>query len=136
MLGRMFLHVARDCVVHGTEQHWRGAAIHAYYALFLECRDLLFQWGLRLPRRDNVHAWVRLRLTYSRENDLKQIGFRLDELVRLRNDASYDMRILAEFADNTRAVNVITDATAAIALIDQIDSDPSRRAAAIASLPP
>jgi hypothetical protein len=98
MPGRGFLNVARDAVAGATKYHWRAAAVHAFYALFLECRDALFRWGFAMPRRDNVHAWVRLRFTYAADPDLKSIGHSLDDLVQLRNAASYDLRPGVPFA--------------------------------------
>jgi hypothetical protein len=136
MAGRGFLDLAREVVAGGTEFHWRGAAIHAYYGLFLECRDALLRWGFAMSRRDNVHAWVRLRLTYSSDVDLKSIGDALDDLVRLRNDASYNMTALVKFQSASAAQDAIQDATAALALLDWIDGDPARRATAIAAIRP
>ena len=136
MPGRGFLHVARDAVAGPTEFYWRAAAIHSYYALFLECRDVLFRWGFPMPRRDNVHAWVRLRLTYAADPDLKDLGHALDDLVRLRNHASYDLNPSSIFASPVDAQDAIQKATDALNLFDQIDNDPARRAAGIASIPP
>ena len=78
MQGRRFLDLARDVEVGATEVHWRGAAIHAYYALFLECRDALLRWGIPIPRHRNIHAHVRLRFSYARDQDLNRIGSTLD----------------------------------------------------------
>ena len=123
----------------GTEACWRATVVHAYYALLLECRDALLRWGFQQPRRDSVHAWVRLRFSYAPHPDLRRIGDALDLLGRLRNAASYHLQPLASFASPTDAQDAIRESAAALALLDQIDGDPTRRAAAIAaiaSLPP
>src|SRR5712671_1646527 len=114
MRGRGFLDLARELLAGTKEFHWRGAAIHAYYALLLECRDTLFGWGFQMPRRDTVHAWVRLRHTYAGDADLKAIGRTLDSLVRLRNRASYDLSPLASFASPNVARDAVRDAADAL----------------------
>lgn len=136
MRGRRFLDLARELVQGTQEHHWRGAIIHAYYALLLECRDALAAWGFAVPRRENMHSWVRLRCTFSTDPDLKQIGFFLDRLVRLRNRSSYDLNPTPMFATAIVAQDAIRDATTALALLDSIEHDPARRAAAIASITP
>lgn len=71
MPGRNFLVIAREVVRGPTEYHWRSAAIHAYYALFLECRDILQSWGRTCPKGTNAHAFVRLQFTYAGDTDVK-----------------------------------------------------------------
>ena len=128
--------VALDVAVGPTEFYWRASTIHAYYGLFLECRHALFGWGLSLPRRDNVHAWVRLRFTYAADADLKSIGRTLDDLVRLRNDASYDLTLPPGTFSSKKAQDATQHAVNGLAVLDQIVNDPARRSAAIAALGP
>jgi hypothetical protein len=136
MDGRAFLIVALDLAAGPTEAHWRAAAGRAYYALFHECLSTLEHWGFSLPRRDRAHAVVRLRLTYATDAEVKAIGWALDDLVKLRNEADYRLAAPGRFAAPRAAEQAIDDARAAIALLDQIDGDPLRRAVAIASIRP
>jgi len=136
MNGRQFLDLAREVIAGATELHWRGAAIHAYYALFLECRDAQIRWGFTTPQRHNAHAPVRLRFLYSTEADLKQMGRILENLGRLRNLASYDLTTRTEFLSDHDATLAIQDADDMLALLDAIEADPARLAAAIASICP
>jgi hypothetical protein len=135
MDGRAFLEPARDLVGGKTEAYWRGAVVHAYYALMLECRDALRRWGFTIPPRQNVHPWVRLKLLYAKDADLKRIGVELDLMAQLRNEASYDLTS-SSFTSTTSAQNTLQRATDAITLLDSIENDPARRAAAIAAIPP
>jgi hypothetical protein len=136
MQGRRFLDLAREVIAGATEVHWRGAAVHAYYALLLEGREVLSQWGFPLPPLQVVHSFVRLRFSYAADADLKQVGNALDELVRLRDKASYDMAPLPTFGSANTAQRAIQKAASILSLLDQIDADPTRRAAAVASFPP
>jgi hypothetical protein len=136
MQGRAFLDIARELVSGGTEAHWRATVVQAYYALFLECRDALIRWGVAIPPRQNVHSAVRLRFIFAGDPDLKQIGYALDKWCRNRNDASYDLAVLLDFTSDRLARDAVAEAPAALALLDAIEADAVRRAAAIASFPP
>jgi hypothetical protein len=136
MNGRAFLDLARDLAKGGTEVYWRGAAVHAYYALFLEGRDALLRWGFAAAPRHNVHSFVRLKFTFASDRDLKMIGDVLDALVKLRNKASYDLRPLPNFATPAEATKAVQAAATALVGMDALDGDPMRRAAAIATIRP
>lgn len=136
MRGRAFLELARDVVAGTTEAHWRATVIHAYYALFLECRDALNRWGIAIPPRHDVHSFVRLRFLYAANTDLKTLGGALDRWCYFRNQANYDLGALPKFATDAFAHDAIRETGTALALLDAIDTNPARRAAAIAAFPP
>jgi hypothetical protein len=137
MPGREFLELARELLGFGTSpRHWRAIVIHAYYALLLECRDAMTRWGLPPLARQQVHAQVRLRLIFSSNRDLKDIGLLLERLGADRNSASYDLRPLPLFASAATAQDAVKKATDALVLLDAIDADPARRTAAVASIRP
>jgi hypothetical protein len=137
MPGREFLELARELLALGTlPRHWRAVIIHAYYGLFHECLDAMTHWGLPPPARHSVHFQVRNRLIYATDSVLKDIGHRLETLGRHRNAASYDLRGLPLFASPSAAIDAVKMATDALALLDAIDADPVRRAAAVAGIRP
>jgi len=137
MQAREFLELARELLAFGKlARHWRAVIIHAYYALLLDCRDTMARWGLPAPPRQQVHAQVRLRLVYAADPDLKRIGYALEELAKNRNAANYDLTALPMFASDAHAHRDVKKASDALALLDAIDRDPARRAAAVASIRP
>jgi hypothetical protein len=136
MQGREFLQLAREQLAGGLPRHRRGAMIHAYYALLLECREAMDRWGLPPLTRLQVHAQVRLRLFYSTDSDLQQVAKVLEDLGTDRNRANYDLSDDLLFAVPQFARDNVQAAEAALALLDAIDADPVRRAAAIASIRP
>ena len=136
MKGRAFLGAARDMAAATTEDRWRTAVGRAYYALMLEGREALRRWGFALPPRHNVHTFVRLRLLFAADPDLKAIGNALDRLVGWRNQADYDLAASPRFASNRTALQAIAIAQDALDLLDRIDGDPARRAVAIAAIRP
>lgn len=136
MRGRVFLDVAHTLVSAATEPYWRATVIHAYYALFLECRDALNRWGVAITPHQGAHSAVRLRFAYVSDPSLNKLGFALDRWCRKRNAASYNMGIFRDFTTNRLAQNAVQEITAALSLLDAIEADPIRRAAAIAAFPP
>lgn len=134
MRGREYLELAREIVGGGTERHWRGASGRACYALFLEGREALTRWGFVPAPRDNVHHFVRLHFLFPSDADLKKIGYSLDHLRRLRTLADYDLSVVRAFTSTTAANDAIQKAGDSLALLDAIEADPARQAAAIAAI--
>ena len=133
MDGREFLAAARDAIAGASEAHWRTACGRAYYALMLECRDVLERWGIPVLPHD-VHSYVRFRFEFVAHADLKAIGIQLDLLGQLRAKADYHIRPFTAFTTEVRALDAIQEASDAIGLLDEIDDDPVRQAAAVAAI--
>ena len=133
MKGREYLETARDTVKGWRESDWRTTVGRAYYALYLECRDALLRWGFFIPIHGS-HGEVAKRFGFASLRDLNEIGKTLHHLSAHRKQADYEIATIGYFVDDVRALTTIKDATAAIALLDAIDTDPARRTAAIADI--
>jgi hypothetical protein len=133
MDGREFLNVARELLRGVTPADWRTAANRAYYALMLEGRESLRRWGFTIPKGDRIHAFVRLRLTYSADTGLKDVGIALDHMVQLRGEADYDLNS-KRFDTKVEAQRSFNRATAGIPILDAIEADTARRAAIVADI--
>ena len=136
MDGRALLDVARELAAGSGEPHWRSSVGRTYYALLHEVLSTLRRWGLSPPPRDKVHTFARLKLVYATDPDLKRIGLTLEALGRLRNAADYQLSLPGPFVSARIAVFALTDAEAAVTLIDALEADPVRRASAVATIPP
>jgi len=136
MDGRALLDVARELAAASSEAHWRSSVGRTYYALLHEVLDTLRRWGFSLPPRDKVHSFARLKLVYATDPDLKRIGLTLEALGRLRNAADYQLSLSGPFVSARIAVQTLADAERAVALLDALEANPARRAAAAGSIPP
>jgi hypothetical protein len=132
MDGRAFLDIARELVSGTTEAHWRAASGRAYYALLNEVWSVFLRWSFSIP--PNVHVFIRLRFRFAADAELNQIADALDSLGQLQNKADYKLATPGPFASDYFATQAVDDAAATITLLDQVDGDPSRRAAAIAAI--
>src|SRR5205085_2405281 len=81
-----------------------------------------------------VHTFVRLRFTVPPDADLKYVGYRLDRLGTLRNQADYQTATPGQFADAQRAATGVPLAQEVIDRLDAINADPARVAAAVAAI--
>ena len=134
MDGRRFLASAQRLLLGTDEADWRTAAGRACYAIMLEARAALLRWGFTIPRRDQLHAFVRQRFAYPALRELRGIGRVLEDLNRLRNQADYDITGPGPFADTKAARKAIKESGDALAALDAIESDPAVRAAAVAAI--
>jgi hypothetical protein len=131
------LTLARELLAWGHQsRHWRAVVIHAYYAGLLECREGMTRWGLPRLVRQQLHAQVRLRLLYSADAELQELGRKLERLGMDRNAASYDLGAAQLFTSSVAAQAAVKTAEDALHLLDAIDGDPVRRMAAAASIKP
>lgn len=136
MAGRGFLNVARAVSTGPSEYYWRAAVVHAYYAIFLGVSRRVAVVGPKAGSGAEYPCMDALECVYAASDDLKKLADALDELVRLRNKASYELTTTVLFSSPAIAQDAIQTAEHALALLDQIQADAVRRQAAIASLPP
>src|SRR5262249_22697466 len=128
------LNTAQRLIASSEEEDWRTAAGRAYYALMLECREALLNWGFGVPARDSLHAVVRLRFSYAPDSDAERIWYVVEQLGRLRNFADYELPTSPSFGDSSKAHRAILDAMAMIALLDKMVADPIRSASISAAI--
>lgn len=134
MDGRAFLLVADNLAKATTEAEWRTAVGRAYYGLLLEGREVLHRWGFATPPRDKVHSFVRLRFIYCQDGDLSNVGTILESLSRLRNRADYEVAHRGPFTGSHVSRAAVSEARKGIAILDMVNLDASRKAAAIADI--
>ncbi|HEY1380216.1 MAG TPA: hypothetical protein VGF55_25665 [Gemmataceae bacterium] len=126
--------MARELAQEPTEAHWRSASGRAYYALLIELRDAMTNWGLSRPLPSQVHQLVYRRLFVPTDPDMKQIGIWFDRLRTARVRADYETWALAEFGTDAGAKWAVQRADDALKLLDAIEADPPRRDAIAAEI--
>lgn len=134
MDGKEFLTVAKLLVQQTGEAFWRTAAGRAYYALLLEGRESLRRWGFPSPPREQIHRFVRLRFLYAGDSDLRTVAHTLEDLGKLRNRADYELTPTPLFHSPTAVQTAIPDAEQSLNLLQQVEADPARVAAAVATI--
>jgi hypothetical protein len=88
---RDFLDVADELAGGPGEAHWRTSIGRANYTAFHVARQLFRDVGFAVPRSEQAHAYLRLRLNNSQHPDVIEAGRQLSELRGLRNTADYDV---------------------------------------------
>lgn len=89
--GEDFLRLAEIWIGGSTEGEWRSAVSRAYYAAFHEARQLLSDLGFQVPRGDQAHAYLWMRLSNCGNPQVESAGVDLNTLRRKRNRADYDL---------------------------------------------
>lgn len=87
------LDLARELSRRTTERCWRAAVSRAYYSAFHAARNLLDGLRFRVPRADQAHHYLYLRLSNSGDPATESAGQDLGKLRTERNHADYDIHL-------------------------------------------
>lgn len=112
-----YLEVAWSLLEGNREAEWRSAVSRAYYAAFHVARQLLTQCGFTVPRADQAHAYLWLRLSNAEHADVHSVGTRLNDLRKARNRADYE---LERSVDETTAIEKVQSADDIVELLDAV----------------
>jgi uncharacterized protein (UPF0332 family) len=121
--GEDFLALAEVWVTGTTEAEWRSAVSRAYYAAFHRARRLLRDLGFLVPRADQAHAYLWLRLSNCGDSQVEMAGSDLNTLRRDRNRADYDVE---QTLDQHDARVQVQAARIIIQTLDGASTDPLR----------
>jgi hypothetical protein len=134
MDGRAFLDSARLLLAAPCEANWRSVAGRSYVALLNEARAALERWGFPVPAGADVHDFVVTRFDSRRITNLLGVEVVLDGLESLSREADHALSSPGSFADASKVTSQFFLATGLIEMLDEIESDPNRRTAAIADI--
>jgi len=134
MDGRAFLVSVQHLLTLPHEANWRSAASRLYLVLLHEAKAALERWGFPLPLQDDIHAFVLSRFGSSPNMDLLRVADALRRLSLFADDADFALSSVGSFANAGPVSRHLVLAQVTIDLLDQIDNDPTRRAAAIGDL--
>jgi uncharacterized protein (UPF0332 family) len=125
MDGSSFLEVAERLLDGETEADWRSAVSRAYYAAFHVGRQFLMDCGFHIPRNEQAHAALILRLGNSKYPQMIDSGRYLSDLRASRNAADYDLNF--SFA-HTEACDLEITAANIIEIIQLVAKEPTVKA--------
>jgi uncharacterized protein (UPF0332 family) len=117
------LTLAEKLIRGAVEAEWRSAVSRAYYAAFHKARLLLKSVGFAVPRGDQAHAYLWLRLCNCGDPQTIAAGSDLNALRGDRNIADY--QVDANFFLADAQVQVQT-ARRILQLLDAAAVDPTR----------
>jgi uncharacterized protein (UPF0332 family) len=115
--------LAETWIQGASEAEWRSAVSRAYYAAFHKARLLLRNLGFRVPRGDQAHAYLWLRLSNSSDPQVSSAGSALNMLRSDRNFADYDIEPDLIHAD---AQPQVTRGRRILQLLDNAAIEPTR----------
>jgi len=119
---RDILDVADELCTGLTEAHWRAGGSRAYFAAFHVARRLLRNARFEVPRGDQAHAYLWLRLSNCGHPDVVEAGGRLNDLRKMRNWADYD---LDQPFDHAFALGQVQGAFGIIQLLEPLPTLPT-----------
>ena len=122
---RDFLDVADDLITGDKEAEWRSAVSRAYFASFHTAQRLLKKCGFVVPKGEQAHAYLWLRLANSAHPDVENAGNDLNHLRRNRNWADYVLDQPLAFAT---AQGFVQLADSIIQLLESVPTAPSVQA--------
>jgi hypothetical protein len=134
MDGRTFLDAARHLLAADTEPTRRAMAAPLYYAALHEARVALDRWGFVPAPGEDLDKFVLERFDCGPHYDLIRVVDVLERLDHFYEEAFQQVSSVGTFADNQRATHMLYLAEVGIDLLDQIEADPARRAAAVAAI--
>jgi len=102
--------------------------------LLHEAKAALEHWGFPLPLQDDIHAFVLSRFGTVPSMDLLRVEDALLRLKPFADEADFALSPVGSFATAAAVSQYLVLAQVTIALLDQIDNDPARRAAVIGDL--
>jgi len=122
-----FLELAGEWCTGSREGEWRSAVSRAYFAAFHAGRLLLYQNGFTVPRGDQAHSYLWLRLANTGRTEIDQAGRDMNSLRRVRNRADYEWDTpfphtlaVAQVLVADRIVEALADLTATPVVLAQV----------------
>jgi uncharacterized protein (UPF0332 family) len=123
MNGRDFLILADSLLISGSKAARRSAVSRAYYAGFHVARELLSDLGFTVPRGDQAHGYLWLRLSNCSDQQVELAGREVNQLRRDRNRSDYDIQIIVS---QTSAEGQVQRAKSILQILDAATSEPTR----------
>ena len=109
--------------INGVTEAGRSAVSRAYYAAFHQARQLLRDVGFRVPRGDQAHAYLWLRLSNSGDPQVQLAGSDLSTLRRERNRADYEVE---QTLTHSHALLQVQSARRILQILDAATAEPTR----------